>query len=229
MLILRHREAARETAMLATGRGHQPMLLPLQEIVPLAAPPPDGPFGGFVVTSGNAVPALARAFPHDARPVLAVGARTGALLGEAGFRSVLSGGESGDSLAGPAEAIANASALPLLYAAGRVRTPALETALARRGVRLAVWEVYDTRPLTPAPADLDAAFCAGPPDVVLLLSVGQAAAYQRLLEQHPQRFRPAPRLLCLSARIFAALPVELRAFAEISGSARLAALFDPVP
>lgn len=71
VLILRERDEARRTAAALEARGHQPLILPLEAARPLDQGPPQGAFAGFAVTSARAVPALARHFPADRRPVFA--------------------------------------------------------------------------------------------------------------------------------------------------------------
>lgn len=225
VLILRQASDAAETAVLLRDRGHAPQILPTQETRVLDEPPPDGPFSGFVVTSANAVAGLARHWPEDRRPVLAVGERTAEALRRAGYASVHAGKGTAASLAGEARRLAG-DAAPLLYAAGRVRTPALGAAFAAAGVPFTVWEAYDTVPLRPGLAAVEAATGGRAPDAVLLLSLGQVEAYQRLLALDRRFFEPSPRLLCLSRRIGEALPPELRLFSEISPRPSLAALFD---
>lgn len=228
VLILRPADDAGATARALEGRGHTPQLLPAEEIVALCPPLPDGPFAALIVTSAHAVPALA-AQPSQPWPeILAVGERTASALRAAGFDRVTVGGGGAEALVAPAARLATAHGLPLLYAAGRVRTDALETALAAQHVRLNVWEVYDIRPLDPGPAEIARATQGSAPDAVLLLSRGQVAAYLRIADRLPQQPGTAPRLLCLSPRIADALPAALRSSAEISPAMSLATLFDHV-
>ncbi|GGD41266.1 uroporphyrinogen-III synthase [Aureimonas glaciei] len=227
VLILRPAEDAATTARALAARGHTPQVLPAEEIVPLGTAAPAGSFAALLVTSAHAVPALAR-HPSAAWPaILAVGERTAEALRAAGFDRVTVGcGAAG--LVEPAAALAAARGLPLLYAAGRVRSDALETTLAERSVCLGVWEVYDIRPLDPGQEEIARATQGAPPDAVLLLSRGQVSAYLRLAESLPREPGAAPRLLCLSSRIADALPAELRSLAEISPAMSLATLFDHV-
>ncbi|MBC8129278.1 MAG: uroporphyrinogen-III synthase [Rhizobiaceae bacterium] len=226
VLILRPRAEAEETALAAVARGHEPSILPLHEIVPHDAAPPGRDVSGFVATSAHALPALAAAFGGDDRPLLAVGSRTARLAADLGFPRVVEGDGSGESLLAPASRVFSADGRPLLYAAGRVRTPALEEALYSGAVAVLVWEVYDTRPLDLMPQTVLHALLEPAPEAVMLLSVGQAEAYGQLLARMPPGTAPEPRLLCLSARIAAALPAALSGRIEISDEASMAALFD---
>ncbi|MEF2071601.1 uroporphyrinogen-III synthase [Consotaella aegiceratis] len=226
VLILRCREDAERTAREVAARGHQPLILPTEEIVPLGSAPPVRNVAGFIVTSANAVAPLAAAFPADPRPLLAVGETTAARAREAGFAAIETGRGRAADLVEQARELAQAVGGPLLYAAGRVRRPDLETGLAERGTPVHVWEVYDTRPLRPDPAETAQALGGGPPDAVLLLSAGQAEAYAWLAGEAASLFRPPPRLLCLSARIRDALPQPMHAQALVSRVPRLFSLFD---
>lgn len=226
VLVLRPKAEASSTAAALLARGHTPLLLPLQEILPLAAPLAAAPFAGILVTSTNAVPGLAAHAEMTRLPVLAVGARTASALRAVGFEDVTVGAGDGAALADAAALLARRRGLPLLYAAGRVRTAGLETRLRTLGVPFHVAELYDTKPLHPTLNQIATLLAGKAPDVVLLLSVGQAEGYVQLVDRMPECFTPAPRLLCLSARIAAALPTDLRRSAEISATSNLPALFE---
>lgn len=226
VLVLRQAPEAAETAEALRARGHEPVLLPLAETVALDAPAPQGEVAGFVVTSLQAVPALASAFPGDPRPVFAVGERTAQALSAAGFPSVEAGPGTSEGLVGRAGAIAAAAKKPLLYATGRVRLPDFEAGALAAGVALTVWEVYDLVPREPEAAEIDAVFQDGGPNEALILSVGQAEGFAGFWRRFGARAPGMPRLLCLSARISRALGPELAPFAWISPQPKLSSLFD---
>lgn len=226
VLVLRAAAEAASTGAALAARGHVPLLLPLQAIETLETPLPDGRFAALLVTSANAVPALARQPQLRALPVLAVGARTGAALSEAGFADVTVGDGDGAALADAARPLAARTGLPLLYAAGRVRTSGLEDRLTALGMSFLVVETYDTKPLHPGLNEIATVLAGKAPDIVLVLSVGQAEGYAGLVRDQPESFRPPPRLLCLSARIARALPMELQGTAEISATSSLPVLFE---
>ncbi|WP_338083189.1 uroporphyrinogen-III synthase [Aurantimonas coralicida] len=114
----------------------------------------------------------------------------------------------------------------ILYVAGRPRTGTLEEALAAGGIGCRVWEVYETVAHRPERSAVAAVLHDGPPDAVLLLSAGQATAYGELVATCPDLFRPAPKILALSARIAAALPANLAETVRLSDDTRLASLFE---
>lgn len=225
VLILREAAAAARTAAEIVRRGHAPLVLPLEAVEPLDAPPPPGTFAAFAATSAHAVAPLARRFPNDPRPLFAVGTATGSAARDAGFSDVRVADGAADGIAALA-----AAALPvgaaILYAAGRTRTGTLETGLADAGIGCTVWEVYAIQPLRPDAATVARALDGCPPDSVLVLSAGQATAFGALRRDMPGAFTPRPAVLALSDRIAAALPAELRRDAWISPDRSLSSLFE---
>ena len=225
VLILREAAAARRTGAEIAARGHVPLILPLEAVERLDAPPPSGTFAAFAATSAHAVAPLAREFPNDPRPLFAVGAATGSAARDAGFPDVRVADGAADGVAALAGA-ALAAGATILYAAGRTRTGTLETGLADAGIGCAVWEVYAIQPLQPDAATVTRALNGRPPDCVLVLSAGQAAAFGGLCRDMREAFTPLPVVLALSERIVAALPAELRRGARISPDRSVASLFE---
>lgn len=226
VLILRARDEARRTAEALEARGHRPLILPLEAARPLDQDPPQGAFAGFAVTSARAVPALARHFPADPRPVFAVGERTGEAALAAGFADVRIAGGTASDIVRLANAAGLSAETPLLYAAGRTRTGTLEEALDAAGIPYVVWEVYEMIRLAPDEAAVASVLGGVAPDAVLVLSAGQAEALCGLAARLPTLFQPMPTILALSRRIAEALSPTLRRDAIISSNARLASLFE---
>ena len=227
VLVLREASDGQRTAAELRRRGHEPMLLPLARIVALRTPCPPGPFGAVLVTSAQAVPWLRdrRARIGDV-PAFAVGARTAEALENAGWPVARRGTEGAADLAEPLAALLAGGSAPLLYAAGRVRLPATEEGLARRGVPLVVAEAYDTVSREPEPGEI-ARLVAEPVEAALLLSALQAEGFARLWDAHRHAFAGEElRLLCLSERIADRLPASLRERAVQASSPRLADLLD---
>ena len=82
VLITRPADLAERTAARARALGHQVLLAPVMAIRPRAGPPPDlTDVQAILVTSRNAVPAVARLAPD--RPIYAVGEGTAASLADA--------------------------------------------------------------------------------------------------------------------------------------------------
>ncbi|MEC5322327.1 uroporphyrinogen-III synthase [Aurantimonas sp. A3-2-R12] len=226
VLILRERDEARRTAEALEARGHQPLILPLEAARPLDQEPPQGAFAGYAVTSARAVPALARHFPADPRPVFAVGERTGKAARGAGFPDVRVAGGTAPDIARLADAAGLSVETALLYAAGKTRTGTLEEAFDAAAIPYAVWEVYEMIRLAPDEAAVASVLGGAAPDAVFVLSAGQAEAFCGLAERLPTLFQPMPAILTLSRRIAEALSPVLRRDAIISSDARLASLFE---
>ncbi len=228
VLILREAGEAERTARQIAERGHQPLVLPLERSVELQSSLDDVLGGvtpaGFALTSARAVPALARAFPEDQRPVLCVGGATGEAARDAGFADVHVAEGAAAAMGPLAIAAGIGPGETLLYAAGRRRTGTLECSLQASGIAWRTWEVYDVVPVTWSEAMVKGVLIGGPPEAVLLLSVGQAEGYLRLSERMPQCFSPPPMLLALSDRVAAVLPPQ--ANARVAEERNLASLFE---
>lgn len=212
ILILRAASVAVRTLETLRADGHEPLLVPVDEIVPLEPACPDPAiFDAAIVTSVNAVPYAARHLPR-AMSMAAVGTASGEALRSAGFCNVAIGG--GEADAGLLDRCGREARV--LYLAGRVRTDALERAAASGGRQLTVLEVYDTRPLCPSRSQIAAALGDRPADAVLVLSQGQAAGLSRLQAQAPELIEPTSLVLCISERIRAALGEPFRASAQVA-------------
>ncbi|WP_279478998.1 uroporphyrinogen-III synthase [Aureimonas sp. SK2] len=200
VLVLREAEDAARTADVLRAHGHEPLLLPLQEVRPLDPPLEGGPFGGFLATSAHAAPWLARHAAGTALPVLAVGERTAEALRAAGLPEVVAGPGRARDLPALAARLPSGDA-PLVYAAGRTRLPDLEAGLLAADVRFRTLEVYDMVERRPGEDELDRLTESGPPDAVLLLSRGQAALFEALAARRPGLRPAALRHLCLSSAV----------------------------
>ncbi|MGL4443537.1 MAG: uroporphyrinogen-III synthase, partial [Alsobacter sp.] len=142
IFVFRPPAAAERSAAALRVHGHEPVLAPLFAVSRLPEPAPEGPFAALVLTSGNAVPALAD-LPPACRglPVFTVGARSAAKVREAGFADARSAdgnrhaliGLIGDSLAAPAR---------LLLIVGRDRHDDVGERLTEAGFLVTVWEAY---------------------------------------------------------------------------------------
>lgn len=230
VLILREAGEAERTARQLAERGHQPLILPLERSVDTEALVEEAVGGavlaGFALTSARAVPAFARAFHGDPRPVLCVGGATGDAARAAGFGNVHVAEGAAAGMGRLAARAGIATGETLLYAAGRRRTGTLERSLEAAGIAYRIWEVYDVVPVALTAGIVRGVFIGGPPDAVLLLSVGQAQGYLRLVGEMPQLFSPPPALVALSPRVAEALPQSLGADARIAAERNLASLFE---
>ncbi|WP_168990556.1 uroporphyrinogen-III synthase [Aureimonas flava] len=225
VLVLREAEDGTRTAEALRARGHEPLLLPLQTACLLDPPPGGGPVGGFIATSAHAAPWLAR---HAAgMPVLAVGARTAEALRGAGLGRVVEGPGRARDLVPMAAALGSKAGAPLVYAAGRLRLPDLETGLRARAVPFRTIEVYGMDDRVPDEAEIDRALAGGLPDAALILSRRQAELFEALAARRAALLHPALRPLCLSAAVAARLrPGRRGEWGERPTLDRLLALLD---
>ncbi len=155
VLVLRAREDAERTASRLRAMGFTPLLSPVLEIVATGAEIPRGPFDAVLATSAKGLEFCARRGELQSLPLHAVGARTGKIARELGWRP--------DLLADDASALAplirarHKTPARLLYLAGRDRQTDLETDLRAAGHDVIVVETYEARAATAlAPAALDA-------------------------------------------------------------------------
>jgi len=212
ILVTRPEPDNARTAAALRMRGHAPVLAPLLRIEPAAADIGAGPFAAALITSANAVRALA-VHPARARvlalPALAVGEATAAAARDAGFVSVEAADGDAASLVRLVRVRFGATAAPLLYLAGADRAADLGAALAQEGredglaVTLAV--IYRAL-LQPLAADARAELGGGQIDAVLHYSRRSARQYLDAAEEEgllPQALRPIHA--CLAGPVAAVL------------------------
>jgi uroporphyrinogen-III synthase len=183
VLVTRARDQAEATAARLAAMRHAPLLAPVTEVAPTGLPPPAGRFDAVLVTSQNAVSALAAECPRYAgTPVLAVGQRTAQSLRDAGFDQVREAG--GDS-----RALSNLVLLDLprgsrlLHPAGRDRKPEPSGSLLRAGYDVLTWVCYEARAATDLPAEVAEALRAGRVDAVLHYSRRSAELFCALVRR----------------------------------------------
>jgi uroporphyrinogen-III synthase len=149
LLVTRPEPEASRTAKILERLGHEPIVSPLFRLRLLDAPLPMRRFQAVLVTSTNAVRALAE---HPERqlvksiPLLAVGDQTAVAAKRAGFAEARSAGGAVADLADFARKVCNPESGPLLYAAGAVRTGDLEGRLRQTGFKVEVHVLYDMEP-----------------------------------------------------------------------------------
>ncbi len=169
-----------------TGRalirlGHEAILSPMLDIVLDAkAAIPKRPYQAVLVTSGNAVRALAgravRPTPVDT-PLLAVGDQTALLAKRSGFAAARSAGGALDDLAALVERELSPAEGPLLYAAGEERSGDLAARLAEHGFDVETVVVYRAEARKEIANVAKDALKAGAVDGVLFYSQRSAAAF----------------------------------------------------
>ena len=143
---------AERTAAAIRSRGHEAIVAPLFAVSRLPEPAPQGPFSAIVLTSGNAVPALAD-LPQAWQdlPVFAVGGRTAAKVREAGFEDARSANGNRDDLIG---LIRDNLAVParLLLIVAHDRHEDVGDKLTAAGFEVATWVAYEAQAVSAFPA-----------------------------------------------------------------------------
>lgn len=173
VLVTRPEPGASATAARLREIGLEPIILPLTRIEPLHARPPTDAtaFDALVLTSANAVRIASGELLASVGtlPCYAVGPATAEVARAAGVNVVLASG--GDARSLSADIISRfAGGARLLYLCGRVRTPALETALRDAGIEVEPLEVYDAQATEHASLSLRGRFDERPVDLALVHS-----------------------------------------------------------
>lgn len=180
--------AAARTAAALERLGHAPLVVPLLAVAPTGSPPPKGAFDAVLLTSANALDALAGtavlASPILDLPALAVGARTAEAARAAGFRDVASAEGDAAALAALVRARLRPGAA-LLHPAGEARKAEPAAGLEAAGFRVVAWTAYAARPLPALPEAAARALDAGELDAMLHYSRRSAATALALAGPHP--------------------------------------------
>lgn len=225
-------EAARTVAALA-GRGAEAITAPLFTAEAVAAEIDSDGLSGLLVTS----PRTPRFLPSSLiaslrhKPAYAVGDRTAASLGAAGFSDVTSAAGDVEDLAKLVAATAGRGAT-LLHAGGEDRAGDLAVALAGHGVAVRAATLYRMVAAPVWPAAARDALVAGTVDAVLHYSPRAAATYAALAMADDSTTAAArlPLQACLSEAVGEALnplaPPRVILAARPDEVALLAALFD---
>jgi uroporphyrinogen-III synthase len=185
LIVTRPEPDAERTARALIALGREAILSPMLDIVlDPDADIPDADFQAVLVTSANAVRALAA---HRRRsriaglPLLAVGDGTALEAKRAGF-SARSAGGAVDDLAALAAATLDPAGGPLLYAAGERRAGDLAGRLAAAGFSVETAIAYRAEPRSRLSRVAADALRQNAADGVLLYSRESAKAFTRALE-----------------------------------------------
>lgn len=225
VLVLRPEPAASRTAGKLAALGHEAACLPLSKAehdIAAVKAALTQPHAAIAITSAEAARLLAGIgedlAPHRKTPLFAVGEASAEAARRAGFHTVIIGGGDGKSLAETILAHTRPDG-PILYLAGSPRAPGFEHRLEEADIPFRTVEAYRMVPLTPSPAEIEAALLAPVPDAALLYSRESARAFFALppLAEAPERFRSL-RLLCMSANVAAAAPEPFAARVAIAAA-----------
>ena len=215
MLVTRPEPDAQSTMARLDALGIEAVVAPVMVRQTLdASLPPSNGFTAMVLTSANAVRALAdrnalEQYRH--LPVFAVGDRTAREATEAGFERV-------SSAAGAFQDLVNAMTIarmrgPIFYPTGKHQSADLAKALAPLGVMVATAKVYDMVAIDALPEPVLAALGEGI-GAVLAYSRRSAEIFASLAADMPRDRRSSLAMLCLSEAV--AEPLLEARFSRIS-------------
>lgn len=215
MLVTRPEPDAQATLARLDALGISALAAPVmvRQTLDASLPPPDG-FTAMVLTSANAVRALAERGVLDQYrhlPVFAVGDRTAREASEAGFERV-------SSAAGALQDLVNAMTIarmrgPIFYPTGKHQSADLAKALAPLGVMVATAKIYDMVAVEALPAQILAEL-GGEIGAVLAYSRRSAEIFATLAASLPRDRRSRLAMLCLSETV--AEPLLEARFSRIS-------------
>lgn len=223
--LTRSRPGAEADAAALAALGHDPLIDPVLEIVPVPATVDLAPVAAIAVTSAAAVRALAALTPRRDRPLFAVGEATAVAVRAEGFAEVDAGdpSDAGDAAALAARLVRAApidrSPWPVLWPRGRevaADLAALAFALAPGRIEIRPVVVYAAEPRSPDAAL--AAVAAGQVAAVLLHSPRGARAAADALQAAGLAPPPA---VALSPAVAAAWPGPVLAVAARPDAAAL--------
>lgn len=201
LIITRPRADALALAKTLQAKGHDPVLVPLLEIIPRKRPAiPDKPYQAICLTSANGALKIERL--RDT-PVLAVGEQSAAAARTAGYRQVSHHGGDVTGLSAHIAGNCRSSDGPLLYLSGATTSGDLEGRLRARGFDVDRIVTYDAVPTVPNNVAEVTAAAEG----VLLYSPRTALLWIAAVEKAgvPAHIRRMTHY-CLSSAVAARLP-----------------------
>jgi uroporphyrinogen-III synthase len=233
LLVTRPEPDGERTAAKLRARGSEVLVAPMLHVEMLTdAVLGAGPWSALVMTSANAVHAVAR-HPRCAElmplPVFAVGRRTAEAARAAGFGDVTSADGDVAALVRLVATRCPRDAAPLLYLAGEDRSGDLAGDLAVAGLRVAMVVVYRTAAAAGLPASVQAALGAGRIDGVLHFSRRSAEIYLNCAESAGVLDSAlAPFHYCLSQQVAGPLAAAGAVKVKVAPRPEEAALIDLV-
>jgi uroporphyrinogen-III synthase len=199
MLILVTRPE-KDSAVLAEiiGRaGHEAIVSPLMDIVPVAWAMPETDIDALVLTSHNAVSAY-HAEILKKYPCFCIGAATAQAASAAGFDVIAHA--DGDR-SGLITALVSSNSKNILFLSGHIERADLVTELAASGIQAVRRIVYEAHARTCFSADAARALAENSIDCVLLFSPRSAAIFRTLHEGLTGAAKSRLTLACLSAAV----------------------------
>lgn len=175
VLITRPEPAAAATARLLEAKGYVPFVAPMLAVQPGLLRRPSSPPQAILITSANAVAALAAC--DRTTPVMAVGDATAARAAAAGFTQVISAGRDARALAALVAEECRPAGGTLLLASGAGQGLELAASLRGRGFRLQRRVAYSARPVLNLAQQTRAALAEGLIGQALFFSAASARAF----------------------------------------------------
>jgi uroporphyrinogen-III synthase len=227
VLVTRPEPGASQTAERLRIAGFSPLVLPLSETRALPVVSVPESFDVVAVTSANAIRHTSRALLDRlaGSRCYAVGQKTEAIVGQAGFTDIVTGPGDAEALA---DAIISAEkrGAAILYLCGRVRLPAFEERLRSAGIGVHPVETYDTAGISHESSSIRRLLDERPVDAVLLYSARAAEAFASIVSRPELAFLfKAAGLFCLSSRVASAFggydTIEIHIAAEPNEEALL--------
>lgn len=209
LLVTRPEPDAQRTAGALRARGHDVLVMPMLRVERIDADFGAGPWAAVLMTSANAVGAVAghsefRAL--RALPTLVVGERTRAAAEAAGFADVASANGNAEALASLVVARLSPGPIPLLYLAGEQRTADFEATLRTHSFDVRTVAVYRTVAATEFSQPIKDALASGEIDGILHFSRRSAVAFVAAAEAAGALGNVlTARHYCLSAQVATAL------------------------
>lgn len=230
LLVTRPEPDNERTAVRLRQRGHEVLLAPLLHMEAIQTNLGDGPWVAAVITSINAVRAIA-AHPQFERlkklPLFAVGGRSADAARAAGFAQVTSAaGDARDLVRLISERLPHTE-LPLLYLAGEDRAADLAAELAPEGLVMHTVAIYRAAKVSSFSPQVHAALAEGTIGGVLHFSRRSVETYlvcAAAADLSGQALAPAH--YCLSQQVAAPLAAAGAGKIRIAARANEAALLD---
>lgn len=214
VVVTRPESSARRTAERLQNLGHRPVLLPLTKAIhhpEVAEAALAGPHSALAVTSAEALRVLSALGDHLTlflgQTLYAVGETTAKAAEDAGFRDIRRGPGTGAELAELIASDAPSFDTPLLYLAGRPRSPKFEDGLNAEGVPFVTAEIYEMAPIAYDEALIRGTLLNPPVDAVLLYSRENARLFCDFAAPHLQELASL-QFLCLSDNVAEIIPRE---------------------
>ncbi|EUB97460.1 Uroporphyrinogen III synthase HEM4 [Rhizobium sp. CF080] len=223
VVVTRPESSARRTAERLRNLGHQPVLLPLTRAIhhpDAAAAALAGPHAALAVTSAETLRVLSllgeRLTPFLGQTLYAVGETTAKAAEEAGFRNIRSGAGTGAELAELIAGYASTFDAPLLYLAGKPRSPKFEDGLRTNDVRFVTAEVYEMTPIAYDEVYIRSVLLEPPVDAVFLYSRENARLFCDFAAPHLRELASV-QFVCLSDNVAEIVPREFHRNIKIAG------------